>query len=362
MMRATIEADALLQALKTGVAVRKGTLPILSHVLLEAADGCITCTTDDLEATVVARVPATIEQVGAVCVLDEALRAALGGGGTVTLEQSDAGMLVRRGKRSRIRLAVLPAGDFPVAEKLEWHDTGMKAVDVARAIDAVAHAPDPTNARPFGQVVAIVPGKAFATDGIRAARVDMPGYSGPMLQIPVRSLAAFRRHLEPDAVVRYATAGGPLAVAVAATTTDGRRGAVRLFSTPYPDVAHVFPIDEPTGSIVADRMRLRGICARLASVNGGRWPSAVFSVGGDGALLEDRDGVNVEDLDEVLVDWRIAGEFRNGVRLDNLMRTIDAIDTEHVRVDYFAGGGQRWRIQPVGGSLPAEFINVPVTL
>ena len=72
--------------------------------------------------------------------------------------------------------------------------------------------------------------------------------------------------------------------------------------------------------------------------------------------------VGVEDLGDALAGWK--GTFREGLRLDNFMRALDAIGTDDVRIDYHGGDShnRRWHIQPVGGDLPAEFINVPVTV
>ena len=69
-MRVIIERAALLKSLNhvQSVVERRNTIPILSNVLVQAADGSIRLTATDLDLEIVESVPADVAQPGATTV------------------------------------------------------------------------------------------------------------------------------------------------------------------------------------------------------------------------------------------------------------------------------------------------------
>src|SRR5215218_2842240 len=69
-MKATIERATLLKSLAhvQSVVERRNTIPILSNVLLEAAEGSLGLTATDMDLSIVERVGASVAQAGATTV------------------------------------------------------------------------------------------------------------------------------------------------------------------------------------------------------------------------------------------------------------------------------------------------------
>jgi DNA polymerase-3 subunit beta len=100
----------------SGIIERRHTLPILSNVLLERAEGKLSFLATDIEIQISARGAAAMESdargvtVGARKLLD--ILRALPEGAEVSLTQQDKRLVVKAGK-SRFALQTLPAEDFP---------------------------------------------------------------------------------------------------------------------------------------------------------------------------------------------------------------------------------------------------------
>src|SRR5499426_2414957 len=118
-MKITIERGALLKSLAhvQSVVERRNTIPILSNVLLEAADGALALTATDMDLTIVEQAPATVGGRGATTVaahtfydivrkLPEGAQVQLDGAG-------DGAQVTLKAGRSRFVLATLPKEDFP---------------------------------------------------------------------------------------------------------------------------------------------------------------------------------------------------------------------------------------------------------
>ena len=118
-MKLTIERAALLKSLNhvQSVVERRNTIPILSNVLLEAADGKLSLTATDMDIAVVEKVDAEIESAGATTApahtLYDIVRK-LPDGAQVNLDATGEGQLVLQAGRSRFTLQTLATDDFPV--------------------------------------------------------------------------------------------------------------------------------------------------------------------------------------------------------------------------------------------------------
>lgn len=103
----------------SGVVAKKGTIPILGHVKIEARDGSVTFTGTDLDIESTASVAGTVEVAGAVTMDGSRLRevvAAAPQGAEIVFDataETDPRVTVKYG-RSRFRVPSLAAADFPV--------------------------------------------------------------------------------------------------------------------------------------------------------------------------------------------------------------------------------------------------------
>lgn len=116
-MQIRLEREALLKpiGIVAGVVERRLTLPILSYVLIKAADGKISFTGTDLEVEIIAMAEGEVETAGEVTVPARKLfdiSRALPEGATFTLSRQADKAVVKSGK-SRFSLSTLPPTDFP---------------------------------------------------------------------------------------------------------------------------------------------------------------------------------------------------------------------------------------------------------
>lgn len=116
-MRLTVERSDLLKALAHAAAIveRKSLIPILSNVLLDAADGVLKLTTTDLNLQLTLTVPAEVKGDGAITVSAALLHSIIReapDNSQVELKMCEERLSVIAG-RSRYMVAVLPKDQFP---------------------------------------------------------------------------------------------------------------------------------------------------------------------------------------------------------------------------------------------------------
>ena len=141
-MKVTIERTALLKALGHvhRIVERRNTIPILSNVLIEAADGRVSLKATDLDLEATESTEADISMPGSTTVpahvIYDIVRK-LPEGAQVSLEMAgDTGQLLLRSGRSRFFLQSLPASDFPDLTAGEFsHRFLLPAVEMKRLID-----------------------------------------------------------------------------------------------------------------------------------------------------------------------------------------------------------------------------------
>ena len=213
-MKLTIERAALLRSLNhvQSVVERRNTIPILSNVLLEAADGKLSLTTTDMDLAIVESVDADIAEAGAITTpahtLYDIVRK-LPDGAQIALDYDGADQkLSLASGRSRFVLACLPREEFPImAEDDMPHQFVLSAQDLKNLIDKTRFAISTEETRfylngifmhvPEGDPQALI---AVATDGHRLARVRLPlpdgAKSAPGVIIPRKTVSEVRKLLD----------------------------------------------------------------------------------------------------------------------------------------------------------------------
>src|SRR5215831_18010337 len=227
-MKLTIERGALLKSLAhvQSVVERRNTIPILSNVLLEAADGALALTATDI----VRKLPE-----GAQVQLD-----GTGDGAQVTLKAG----------RSRFVLATLPKEDFPAMGAGDLpHQFGIAVQELRNLIDRTRFAISTEETRYYlngiylhattsGEVKVL---RAVATDGHRLARFEMPLPAGaaemPGIIVPRKAVGELRKLLdEADGRVEVALSDAKIRFVVGGVTLTSK-----LIDGTFPDYQRVIP-------------------------------------------------------------------------------------------------------------------------
>ena len=129
-MRLTMERETLLKAVSRtlGVVDRRGTMPILSHFLLEAGDGSAKISATDLEVSFQGSYPAMVEEPGSLTLPAHYFHNLIKElpGETLNLEGTEKSNLQLTVGESRYQLLGLPADQYPAIPEI----TDQKLVEV----------------------------------------------------------------------------------------------------------------------------------------------------------------------------------------------------------------------------------------
>ena len=221
---------------------KRGTIPILSNVLLSTDDGKLTCTATDLDASVTATTDATVTVHGATTV-NAALFAQvvnkLPKGKLITLSEDNGKLTISAGTAT-FDFATLPAEDFPELASADFTATfTAPGDDFKRLFDLSAFCQSSEETRYYLNGVYLHShegnARAVATDGHRLARIDSAiAADFPGIIIP-RKIVGELRKLQADQVT----------VQISATKLRVTAGDVVLLSKvidgTFPDYTRVVP-------------------------------------------------------------------------------------------------------------------------
>ena len=186
-MKLVIERAVLLKALSPiqSVVERRGTIPILANVRLEADKGQLRLTATDMDIAIVEKVTADVAEKGATTVpahmFYEIVRK-LPDGSNIQLVEADKGKLIISAGQSRFSLSSLPIDDFPVmAEGDLPHSFTITPAECKALLEKTRFAISTEETRYYlngvylhaanNQGAAVL--RAVATDGHRLARMEV---------------------------------------------------------------------------------------------------------------------------------------------------------------------------------------------
>lgn len=272
-MRFSITRESLLQGLAAvGASVpTRTTLPVLSNILLEAEAEGVRMSGTDLDIAVSLRVPADVEEEGALTVparkLQELAR---------ELPEQPARVAARGDRlelvcgRATFRLNGMPREEFPsfpaVDFERSWQVQGRVLHDL---IYHTAFAVSTEESRPIlnGVLWQLKDRemRMVATNGHRLARMVVAVESArapePVdLIVPPKALAQVQRLFGPDAFVEVARSENYLGF-----REGGTRVFTRLIEGPYPNYEQVIPRENDKIAVV-DRDVLAQVLRRMAVV------------------------------------------------------------------------------------------------
>jgi len=257
-MKLLVERDSLAHVLKsvTRAADRRGSMPILSNVLLRAEGELLTVTATNLDLMASNAAHADVSNSGATTVPLgplETIVNRLPSGAEIGIEADSQTMTLRAG-RSRSTLQALPAADFPdFAENADGHSFAVPAATMERLINATRFAISAEEQRYYlcGMYFAPHPHEgvrklcAVATDGHRLSRIFAPLPAGAEHMTGVIIPTAL-----VDEIGRMAKdAPGEMFFDISSSALRVRSGSAdligKLVDATYPDWERVAPTSRP---------------------------------------------------------------------------------------------------------------------
>lgn len=214
-MKLVIERTVLLKALSPiqSVVERRGTIPILANVKLDATKDSLSLTATDMDIAIVERVKADTQEKGSITVpahmFYEIVRKLPDGTNVQLVKTADAAKLTITAGSSRFSLATLPVDDFPVMAEGEFaHSFAITSAECKALLEKTRFAISTEETRYYlngvylhaanNQGASVL--RAVATDGHRLARMEVALPEGaeniPGVIIPRKTVAELYKLVE----------------------------------------------------------------------------------------------------------------------------------------------------------------------
>ena len=316
-MKVTIERSVLLKALGHvhRIVEKRNTIPILSNVLIEAADGSVALKSTDLDLEATEQIPADVEQAGATTVAAHVvfdIVRKLPEGAQVSLDMAgETGQLLLRSGRSRFFLQALPASDFPDLTLGEFsHRFAMPSAELKKLIDNSQFAISTEETRYYlnGIYLHTVDSggtamlRAVATDGHRLARVETPAPQGavgmPGIIAPRKAVNEVLKLLEDptkEVRVEISTAKARFQFGDVVLTT-------KLIDGTFPDYARVIPSGNDK-RLVVDKEPFERAVDRVSTLSSERGRAIKLSIGDGKMTLSVNNPDSGSASEEIEVDY-----------------------------------------------------------
>lgn len=358
-MRFTITREKLQEGLAAvaGSIPTRTTLPVLSNLLIETDDGGIRFSGTDLDTAVAVKVPAEVEEPGAITAparkLQEIARE-LPPSPVVIATQGDA--ITLSSGRTRFRLNGLPKDEFPafpaVPFESSWKLTG---ADLNQLISHVAFAVSTEETRPIlnGVLWELREGemRMVATNGHRLAKMTITregtGGTGDLIVHP-RALAQVQKLFSANDEVEVARSENHLGF-----RGEGVQIYTRLIEGPYPNYDQVIPKDNDK-VLVADKAALNGAIRRMAIVASDQTHRIRLSLGGPMLKFS----VQTPDLGEASEEMPIeydGAPLEIGFNANYLLELLRYMPADEVKLS-FKAPERAATMEPVGNEDTPEFL------
>jgi DNA polymerase III subunit beta len=353
-MKLTITRENLQQGLAAvGASIpTRTTLPVLSNILVEADPDGVQLSGTDLDIAVTLRVPAEVEEPGAITVpakkLQELAR---------ELPEHPA-RITTRGERFELvcgkatfRLNGMPKDEFPTFPQVDFDSSWrIPAPLMATMIERTSFAVSTEESRPIlnGVLWQLADGemRMVATNGHRLAKLSVPAEAGGAphadLIVPPKALAQVQRLFQGEEEIEVARSENHLGF-----RQGGRRVYTRLIEGPYPNYEQVIPKDNDRIA-VADRDALTRALRRMAVVASEQTHRVRLSFTGSALRLS----VETPDLgeahEELEVEYRGEG-LDIGFNANYLLEVLRYMPSDEIRFS-FKAPERAATVEPLNGS------------
>jgi DNA polymerase-3 subunit beta len=324
-----------------GVVEKRSTIPILSNVLLRAADGRLQMAATDLDVTILSSCAARVTTPGGVTIeakrLFDIVRSLPDDDIHITLQENNS-LLLDCGT-AKFRLLGLPAEDYPTLPTVnatEAYDIPLEELKtmVAKVKFAITH--EETRFQLNGALLKIQPTKMemVATDGHRMALINFPqGNNGAKkgtdltILIPRKALEEIMR-LEPgeNGMVRFGVSENHLFFEAAE-----RRLLARMIDVNFPNYMEVISRDNDR-KVLVDRERLLSTIRRISLVANERTRAVRFDFA-PGKLTVSSTNPELGDARETVPIDYAGNPFFVGLNAAYVTDFLSAVDTQQVSLD-----------------------------
>ena len=372
-MKATIERATLLRCMShvQSVVERRNTIPILSNVLIDAAeDGTVKVMATDLDLQIVETVSASkVDTPGAITVsahlLNDIIRK-LSEGSQVQLDAADNRLEIRSG-RAKFKLPTLPRDDFPVIVEGDLPTSfELPAKTLAEMIDRTRFAISTEETRYYlnGIFLHVTDDdepvlKAAETDGHRLARFTLARPEGaagmPDVIVPRKAVGEIRKLIEES--------DGTVLVDLSASkirfTVSGEGGVVltsKLIDGTFPDYSRVIPTGNDKLLKIDPRLFFEGV-DRVATIATEKTRAVKMGLDKDKVILSVTSPDNGNAAEEVEAEYSSDG-FEIGFNANYLKDILHQIDSDTVEL-HLADAGAPTLIRKDEGS-PALYVLMPM--
>jgi DNA polymerase-3 subunit beta len=317
-MKLTIDRSALLKTLAhvQSVVERRNTIPILSNVLVEVADGRLSLTATDMDLTIVDSVAAEVVEPGATTTpahtLYDIVRK-LPDGAQVEIDSAgDGNQLTLRAGRSVFTLATLPREDFPAGGDADLpHSFTVQPKELRNLIDRTRFAISTEETRYYLNGIYLHAGKnggvpvlrAVATDGHRLARFEMPLPDGAMdlpgIIVPRKTVGEVRKLIdETEDPIEIALSDTRIRLSFDSTTLTSK-----LIDGTFPDYERVIPTGNDK-ALRVDCQEFKAAVDRVSTISSEKSRAVKLLIDSDSITLSANSPENGTAVEEVPVDYK----------------------------------------------------------
>lgn len=337
-----IQREQLLAPLNQicGVVEKKGTLPILSHVLCSLKDDELRLTTSDLEVEMNSVTPVDAEFTGELTLPAQKLLEickSLPDGSMMAFRFDEDHHCVITSCDSRFSLSTLPANEFPLLEDVETFETiHIDSQELARMLKQTLFCMASHDVRYFlnGLLFEILSDKirCVSADGHRLAlsETDYINDAGINKQIliprkGVMELNKMIKDVDHDIAIHI----GKNHVSV---EVEGTRMTSKLIDGKFPDYQSVIPLDMDN-DFIADKMTLEKALRRVAILSNEQYKGVKFKISPDHLQILGHNPDQEQAEDSIPVKTSIA-DMETAFNVSYLLDAINVIEHDEVQFSF----------------------------
>ena len=323
-----------------GVVEKRSTIPILSNVLLKAADGRLQIAATDLDVTILTSCAAKVTTPGGVTIeakrLFDVVRSLPDDDVRVQMQENNQ-MLIESGT-AKFRLLGLPAEDYPTLPAVTATESYTIPLDelktmVAKVRFAITH--EETRFQLNGALLKVQQAKMemVATDGHRMALINFPQGNGKRkgheltILIPRKALEEILRlEAGEEGSVKFGVSENHLFF-----DAGERRLLARMIDVNFPNYMEVIARDNDR-HVMVDRERLLSTIRRISLVANERTRAVRFDFA-PGKLTVSSTNPELGDARETVPIDYAGNPFFVGLNAAYVTDFLSAVDTPQVSLD-----------------------------
>lgn len=337
-MKFSIQREALLKPLQAviGVVERRQTLPVLGNVLINAGKKTVKFTATDLEVELQAQVNLPVTESGDITLPARKLLdicRTLPDEAQIDLSVSKDRCVVSSGK-SRFTLSTLPAGEFPVVDKVRSAvRLTLPQRELHELIERTAFAMAQQDVRYYLNGLMLEPAdgllRAVATDGHRLAMCTLPvegSSSGEQVIVPRKGVQELHRLLaDSDSQAQVDIGSNHIRI-----TTDELRFTSKLIDGRFPDYQRVIPKNADKRLLV-DRELLRQALTRTSILSNEKYRGIRLDLSENNIKIQAHNPEQEEAIEELDATYT-QEDLVVGFNVTYILDVLNVLDSSDVSV------------------------------